>query len=64
VGGAFARGDEDRGGGGARGYVGGVPHARRVDGIVVGVERDGVGGAVGVLLVESDAARAPIKVLL
>lgn len=56
VGGAFARRDEDRGGGGAGGHVGGVPGAGRVDGIVAGREGDGFGAAVGMLLVERQRA--------
>lgn len=55
--GAFAGGDEDRGGSDAGGHVGGVPGAGRVDGIVAGGESDGVGGAVGMLLVDRERAR-------
>lgn len=56
VGGAEAGGDEDRGRAGAGGHVGGVPDARRVDGIVVRGEGDGLRGAVGMFLVKGEGA--------
>lgn len=54
--GAEAGGDEDRGGGGAGGDIGGVPGAGRIDRIAAGGEGDGFGGAVGMLLVKGEAA--------
>lgn len=54
--GADAGGDEDRGGGGAGGDIGGVPGAGRVDRIVAGGEGDGLRGTVGMFLVEGEAA--------